>query len=162
MNDTIRLWRPVGLYELAKVIRADFRAYPPRLIEQPIFYPVLNQPYAEQIAREWNTRDSNSGYSGFVTRFDVRADVAGRYPRQIVGGKQHEELWVPAEEQAMLEAAFVGPIHIVEAWLGPQFAEALPAWEGATGRVDGDGLPELLSAVSAGPVVGGPRTTGPS
>ena len=156
------LWRPVGLYELVRVIEAGYRAFPPRLVEQPIFYPVLNRPYAEQIAREWNPGDPNSGYSGFVTQFGVSAAIAAKYPRRVVGGGQHEELWVPAEEQTTLEQAFNGQIEVVVAWLGPQFAEALPQWSGPLGRVEGASLGRLLDAVAAGPVVGGPRTTGPS
>lgn len=35
------LYRPVGQEELELIITADYRAYPPRLPEQPIFYPVL-------------------------------------------------------------------------------------------------------------------------
>ncbi len=34
----------------------------PRLPEQPIFYAVLNEEYATQIARNWNVRESGSGF----------------------------------------------------------------------------------------------------
>ena len=53
------LYRPVGLHELKLIAEAEYKAFPPRLPEQPIFYPVLNFEYAEQIARDWNTK-SNS------------------------------------------------------------------------------------------------------
>ena len=53
---TITLWRPVGPAELRLIVEADYRAFPPRLPEQPIFYPVLNEAYATQIARDWNTK----------------------------------------------------------------------------------------------------------
>jgi hypothetical protein len=39
---TTTLWRPVGPEELALVEASGRRAWPPRLPEQPIFYPVLN------------------------------------------------------------------------------------------------------------------------
>ena len=42
--------------------------FPPRLPEQPIFYPVVNEDYAIKIARDWNVPDSGVGY---VTRFEV-------------------------------------------------------------------------------------------
>jgi hypothetical protein len=48
------------------VKESDFKKWPPRLPEQPIFYPVTNQKYAEQIAKEWNVRDSGIAY---VTKF---------------------------------------------------------------------------------------------
>ena len=67
--DTQTLYRPVGLKELHLIIDTGYKRFPPRLFWQPIFYPVLNQPYAAQIAREWNTADEASGYCGIVTTF---------------------------------------------------------------------------------------------
>lgn len=48
--NTKYLYRPVGLFELRLIQASDFTGFPPRLPEQPIFYPVLNRDYAEQIA----------------------------------------------------------------------------------------------------------------
>lgn len=39
------LYRPVGIEELALVFDSGMRAFPPRLPEQPIFYPVTNFGY---------------------------------------------------------------------------------------------------------------------
>jgi hypothetical protein len=63
------LFRPVGLHELALIWDLGMREFPPRLPHQPIFYPVINADYARQIARDWNTRDANSGFAGFVAEF---------------------------------------------------------------------------------------------
>lgn len=106
------LYRPVGQKELDLIAEAGFRAFPPRLERQPIFYPVLNEEYAAQIARDWNTKDEASGYVGYVTRFDVKAGFAARYEPQQVGGRQHVELWVPAEELDELNANIVGLIEV--------------------------------------------------
>src|SRR4051794_21921062 len=92
------------------MVAAEYRAFPPRLPEQPIFYPVLNEAYATQIAREGNVRDPGSG---FVTRFHVEAAFAQRYPVQTVGSSIHQELWVPAEELAEFNAHLIGPIELV-------------------------------------------------
>ena len=51
---TTVLFRPTGPEELELVKNSGFKKWPPRLPEQPIFYPVTNQEYANQIAREWN------------------------------------------------------------------------------------------------------------
>jgi hypothetical protein len=111
MTDTVRtLYRPVGQPELDLIAGSGWRAFPPRLSGQPIFYPVLNEEYATMIARQWNTKDGNVGY---VLRFDVRAEVADRYPVQTVGGRICQELWVPAEELDAFNAAIVGPIVVV-------------------------------------------------
>ena len=112
--ETVTLYRPVGQAELDLIRASGFRAFPPRLPSQPIFYPVLNEAYATQIARDWNTRDAASGYVGCVTRFRVRADFLARYEVQTVGrGGLHEEYWVPAEHLAELNDNIVGPIEVI-------------------------------------------------
>jgi hypothetical protein len=107
---TVVLFRPVGERELALIAASGFRAYPPRLPEQPIFYPVTTFAYAEQIARDWNARD---GKKGFVTRFALPATFLAPYPRRIVGSAAHEEYWIPAEDLPALNAVIVGPIEVV-------------------------------------------------
>lgn len=108
--DTTILFRPVGETELALIRESGYRAFPPRLPEQPIFYPVTNEDYAAQIARDWNTRDGGIGY---VTRFRVRSAFLERYSRRRVGRSMHEEYWIPAEELPGLNAALVGPIEVI-------------------------------------------------
>ena len=108
--ETVILWRPVGPAELALIRAPGMRAFPPRLPEQPIFYPVLTESYAIKIARDWNVRDSGAGY---VTRFEVDAEFLLRYPVQKVGGSMHMELWVPAEELEVFNDHIVGKIQIV-------------------------------------------------
>lgn len=107
---TTTLWRPTGPEELALVRAADWRAWPPRLPEQPIFYPVLNEDYAIRIARDWNVQHSGVGY---VTRFEIDTDFVSRYPVQQAGGETILELWVPAEELAEFNAHIVGRIEVV-------------------------------------------------
>ena len=108
--DTITLWRPVGPSELRLIVEASYRAFPPRLPEQPIFYPVLNEGYAIQIARDWNVKSDGVGY---VTRFEIRRDFLDRYPVQQAGGREHLEYWIPAEDLADFNDAIVGQIAVV-------------------------------------------------
>ena len=110
VNDTMTLFRPVGPKELELIRSSGNRAFPPRLPEQPIFYPVLNEDYAVQIARDWNVKDSGAGY---VTRFHVRKAFLEKYPIQTVGGSTHQELWIPAEELDAFNQNIVGPIEII-------------------------------------------------
>ena len=107
---TTELWRPTGPEELELVRRSGWKAWPPRLPEQPIFYPVLNEEYAVKIAREWNVPHSGVGY---VTRFRVESEFLKRYPVQQAGGRTILELWVPAEELEEFNAHLVGPIEVV-------------------------------------------------
>jgi hypothetical protein len=110
MNETIILYRPTGPKELALVRDSGFRKWPPRLPDQPIFYPVTNEAYAIQIARDWNVKASGAGY---VTRFFVRTEFMQRYKVEKVGGSQHTEWWIPAEELEEMNANIVGLIEVI-------------------------------------------------
>jgi hypothetical protein len=114
VDDITILYRPVGPKELALIEASGWTAFPPRLPEQPIFYPVLNEEYAAWISQNWNVRDYGSGY---VTRFAVRSEFASRYPVRRVGAGHAEELWVPAEELAEFNRNIVGCIEVVAEFL---------------------------------------------
>ena len=107
---TITLWRPVGPAELKLIQDAAMKAFPPRLPEQPIFYPVTTEDYAIKIARDWNVRASGSGY---VTRFEVREAFLARYAVQDAGGRAHREYWIPAEDLGAFNSAIVGEIEVI-------------------------------------------------
>lgn len=115
---TKTLFRPAGLKELELIHRSKMTAFPPRLPEQPIFYPVLNREYAAQIARDWNTKDRASGYVGFVLRFRVDEEYLRQFDVQVVGGKQHQELWIPAERLGEFNEHIAGEIEVLEAFQG--------------------------------------------
>ncbi|MEN3748323.1 hypothetical protein TPR58_14200 [Sphingomonas sp. HF-S3] len=110
MTETAILWRPVGPAELALIRDSGMRRFPPRLPDQPIFYPVTTEDYAVKIARDWNVRDSGAG---FVTRFEVRRDFLSAYDIQDAGGRAHREYWIPAEELEAFNDAIVGAIEVV-------------------------------------------------
>lgn len=112
---TKMLYRPVGFYELKLIQDSDYTAFPPRLPEQPIFYPVLNIDYAEQIAQKWNTKDDKSGYMGVVTRFELPVDYLSQFKEEVVGNATHRELWIPAEELDNFNQRIIGKIDIVSA-----------------------------------------------
>jgi len=107
---TVTLYRPTGPEEFALIEANGFTAWPPRLPEQPIFYPVTNEAYAVEIATKWNVRDSGVGY---VTRFEVDAEFMARYEIQQVGASHHTEWWVPAEELDDLNRHIVGKIEVI-------------------------------------------------
>jgi hypothetical protein len=109
-TETTILFRPVGPKELALIAASGFREFPARLPQQPIFYPVLNEEYARQIARDWNVKDSGAGY---VTRFAVWKEFADRFPIRTVGGSVHKELWIPAEDLAEMNRHIAGLIEVI-------------------------------------------------
>jgi hypothetical protein len=112
-DDTLTLWRPVGPDELALIRQSGMRAFPPRLPEQPIFYPVLTEDYAVKVARDWNVPASGSG---FVTRFEVKRSFIDRYQVRDAGGRSHLECWIPAEDLDTFNAAIVGAIEVVKSF----------------------------------------------
>ena len=119
MTETITLYRPVGSAELRLVEESGWHEFPPRLPEQPIFYPVCNEDYARQIARDWNTR-LNDDRKGFVTRFAVSAAFLSAYEPQVVGGREHKEYWIPAEKLAAFNKAIRGPIEVIAVYQAEQ------------------------------------------
>jgi hypothetical protein len=111
-KETIALYRPVGKNELALIEASAFTAFPPRLPEQPIFYPVLNEEYATQIARDWNAK-YNSDKVGFVTKFKVLKAFLDKYEVKVVGGKTHEEYWIPAHDLEEFNRNIRGKIEVI-------------------------------------------------
>lgn len=122
------LYRPVGLKEAELILQTEGRTFPPRLPHQPIFYPVLTFTYASQIARDWNTKDPNSGFAGFVTEFAVDADYVSKFEVQTVGASTHRELWVPAEELEEFNQHITGRIQFTDAFYGSGY-RGLKHWK---------------------------------
>jgi hypothetical protein len=126
------LFRPVGLQELSLIWDSGMREFPPRLSQQPIFYPVANLEYASKIARDWNTRESS--FSGYVTKFCVDDSYLAGYEQHIVGSAVHVEYWIPAEHLPQFNAAIQGPITVESAYFGEAFEGFIPAGFGLKGR----------------------------
>jgi len=110
---TTTLFRPIGPREYALLETAGWRRWPPRLPEQPIFYPVTNFEYAAEIASKWNVTESGSGY---VTKFEVRTSFISRYEIHQVGAAHHTEWWIPAEELEALNDQIIGRIELVASY----------------------------------------------
>jgi hypothetical protein len=112
-NETVVLYRPVGQQELDLIQQSGWRRFPPRLDWQPIFYPVLTEDYAIRIARDWNTRDPNSGHVGYVLRFRVRSEYISRFEAHEAGGRELREYWIPADELGEFNESIVGDIKLL-------------------------------------------------
>lgn len=105
------LYRPVSLAELELIKDSGWKRFPPRLPEQPIFYPVMNEEYAIQINVEWNVPAYGSGY---VTKFHVAQEYIKKFEIQNVGGDIHNELWIPAEELDEFNRNIIGLIEVTK------------------------------------------------
>lgn len=117
MSETIILYRPVGTKELELIEASEFTGFPPRLPGQPIFYPVLNEEYATQIARDWNAK-YNEDKIGYVSKFVVRKEFLDNYEVQIVGSTTHEEYWIPAEDLEEFNRNIIGQIEVISEFCG--------------------------------------------
>jgi hypothetical protein len=127
-----RLYRPVGLHELALIWDSGCREFPPRLPDQPIFYPVTSVEYATQIARDWNTK--SSAFAGYVTSFDVNERYMSNFERHVVGSAIHEEYWIPAARLPEFNQQIRGLIDVTAAYFGDSFAGFIPDMAGLKGK----------------------------
>jgi hypothetical protein len=118
------LFRPVGLHELALIWDSGMREFPPRLPQQPIFYPVANIGYATQIARDWNTKDSS--FAGYVTKFSVSDAYLAKFEPHTVGSAMHVEYWIPAEQIHEFNASIEGRISVESGFFGSGFKGFVP------------------------------------
>ncbi len=112
-KQTIILYRPIGPGEYDILEQTGWKAWPPRLPEQPIFYPVLNEEYAKEITEKWNVKDFGAGW---VTKFAVKKSFLDNYEVKVVGAKQHQEYWIPAEELDELNVNIVGTIEVISSY----------------------------------------------
>jgi hypothetical protein len=108
------LFRPVNRNELDLIEKSGWTRFPPRLVGQPFFYPVMNEEYAIQITRDWNLLAYGSG---FVTKFAVKTAYVSKFEIQNVGGRIHNELWVPAEELEEFNDNIVGLIEVTRKFM---------------------------------------------
>lgn len=136
----MRLYRPVGLEELRLIFASGMTAFPPRLPEQPIFYPVTNRGYAVQIARDWNARSGT--LAGYVTSFAIDDDYAAGFPIETVGARDHQELWVPADQLAEFNRHLAAPIAVLDAFFGAGFRGLAPTSGALRGR---DAVAQLIT-----------------
>ena len=107
---TVTAYRPTGPDEMRLVEQSGCRRWPPRLPQQPIFYPVTNEAYAREITVKWNVPQYGVGY---VTRFEVEKAFMDRYEVQTVGAAHNTEWWIPAEDLEELNDCIVGRIEVV-------------------------------------------------
>ena len=114
---TVTLYRPVGKNELALIEASDFKAFPPQVLDQPIFYPLTHEEYAVQIARDWNAK-YNIDKVGYVMKFEVRKDFLANYEKQSVGDSTHEEYCIPAEDLEEFNRNIVGGIEVIAEFRG--------------------------------------------
>ena len=106
------LYRPVGSKELELIKESGYLKYPPRLPEQPIFYPVLNEKYAAEIASQWNVK-YNDDHKGYVTKFEIDDAYFQQFEIHTVGAEYHQELWVLAEELETFNLHIIDKIQVI-------------------------------------------------
>ena len=104
------LYRPVSQPELDLIAAASWLAFPALDFESPIFYPVLDEDAAAQLAQNWPAPSSGAGY---VLRCAVDADYAAQFPLRRPGYQEPEELRVPADELAEFNRNILGQIEVV-------------------------------------------------
>lgn len=143
ITDEVVLWRPTGQAERDLVAASQWRAWPPRLPDQPMFYPVANRWYATKIARAWNVP---AGGVGYVMSFVVRREFLDHYAIQQVDGRDVLEYWIPAEDLDEFNANIIGSIAEQAEYRGPVGDEQFTRADEVLGRP----LPEAWRAYLQG------------
>ena len=103
------LYRPVGTKELQLIAESNYCKFPPRLPEQPIFYPVLTEQYAVEIASRWNVTN-NLDHKGYVTKLEIYDDNSRQFEFHQVGDNHNQELWIPSERLEEFNRHIIGKI----------------------------------------------------
>ena len=111
MSETMFLFRPVNQSELDLIEKSGWTSFPPRLPQQPIFYPVANEEYAIQISKEWNVPAYGVGY---VTKFTVKSEYMKKFKIKNVGEKIHNEYWIPSDELEEFNNNIIGKIEVIK------------------------------------------------
>ncbi len=116
---------------MAKVFEGGMRSFPPRLPEQSIFYPVLVEEYADQIASSWNTKEEP--FAGYVLEMEISDKYGARFAPHTVGGRNHRELWISSEELTEFNSQLTGSISARRAFFGPKYRGYVPEQFGLRG-----------------------------
>jgi hypothetical protein len=127
----MRLFLPVGLPELEKIVQANCHAFPSPGLGRAGYYPSADFDGAEQMAAETRTEDELSGFAGFVTEFQVEDEYLQR-----LGGRHGdpEAGWrVPEEELSNFNDAIMGVILISDAFYGSRYRGMLSRTRNFTG-----------------------------
>jgi len=112
----LKLYRPVGQKEFDLIEKSGYTEFPPRLDWQPIFYPVIYEDYARQIASEWNTKVPE--YVGYVLEFEVDDEYLSQFQIHTVGTSRHQEYWIPSEELSEFNKHISGFIKVINKFVG--------------------------------------------
>lgn len=125
-KETVTLYRSVGPGQLKCIADSGWKLFPPRLQWQRYFYPMLHESFAHRIASQWNVEQSGVGY---VLRFRVRKEYVDPMPVYIIGGPEHKEYRIPADEIDGLNDNIVGKIEVLAAYHdnGNEWQQAM-AW----------------------------------
>ena len=107
---TTTLYRPVNRAEFDLIAETGFTSFPPRLPQQPIFYPVTNLEYAREITTKWNIPAYGEGY---IMKFQVKTDYLSKFQVQNVGGFHHNEYWIPAEQLQEFNDNIIGTMLVI-------------------------------------------------
>ena len=104
------LFHALGSDELELIKRSGWTQFPSRSREEPLFYPILTEEYATQVAKEAYVEVDGVGW---VIKSAVSTDFVRKYDVQQIGASYQREYWIPAAELADLNRHLVGPIEVL-------------------------------------------------
>lgn len=105
----MKLYRPINKNELKLIKESEWNGFPPRLPEQPIFYPVLDYNYAKKI-NKWNV---NAYGNGYIVEFHIDDDYISEFDIHNVGNRNDNEYWIPSDELNEFNKNIIGKIKLI-------------------------------------------------
>lgn len=117
----MKLYRPVGLYEMSKILDLKGEEFPKEFFNHSLCRVIVNLDYALKVARDWNAKDRNSGYAGFVIEFEVNKSFIDNYTVQCVGKNNGLEYLIPANQISIFNYNIKGKIKIQDAFFGDDY-----------------------------------------
>ena len=112
----MELYRPISAEEYAAIEKLEFKGFPRRSAEQPLFSALLSQEGAVQIARRMRVDKPNGSDMAYVVGFLVEDAYIRQFPVQQVQERTRRALWIPADEVDILNQHLIGVIHLLASY----------------------------------------------
>lgn len=109
----MELYRPMSAEEYKAVAAKEFRGFPPRTEEQPLFAALLSQTGAERIAKHMRI-EKRAEHTAYVVSFLVEDSFIRQFPVQHDDEPDYRAVWIPAEDVELLNQHLIGKIRMLE------------------------------------------------
>ena len=112
----MELYRPISADEYAAIKEKEFKGFPHRSAEQPLFTALLSQEGSIQIARRLRVDKQTESDMVYVVGFIAEDAYIRQFPVQHADDPERRALWIPAEEIDILNQHLIGKIRVLDSF----------------------------------------------